>query len=60
MIVTLPCGHTVDDFHYDTVCHGEEGHWPLFTGPETYCKKHDLYRPCSGCGEDGVAFSSSS
>jgi hypothetical protein len=46
MIVTLPCGHTVDDLHYDTVCWGERfGHWPLGTSPRSYCKRCDLYHP---------------
>lgn len=54
MIVDLPCGCRVDDLHYSTVCYGpgpDGGHYPLFTSPETYCKVHDLYRPCAGCDE---------
>jgi hypothetical protein len=51
MIVTGPCGHTFDDEHYSYTCYGDEGHWPLFTSPETYCKNHDLHRPCAGCDE---------
>lgn len=45
MIVELPCGHRVDDEHYDTVC----PHYPLGAGAGTYCKTHDLFRPCPVC-----------
>jgi hypothetical protein len=45
MIVTLPCGHTVDDLHVDTVCYGDKGHYPLNASPAVYCKKHDQFHP---------------
>lgn len=49
MIVTLTCGHVIDDAVYSTHCHGFErdgGHYPIGTGPGSFCKRCDLYRPC--------------
>lgn len=39
------CHRRYDDEFSNTMC----PHYPLGTSPETYCRKHDLFRPCSGC-----------
>lgn len=46
MIVRLPCGHVIDDAVMSFVCHGDEGHYPVGTGPSSFCKRCDLYKPC--------------
>lgn len=52
MIVRLECGCVIDDAVLSTY-HDEDGrHYPIGAGPETFCKRCDLYRPC-GC--DAVA-----
>lgn len=45
MIVTLPCGRAIDDAVFSTICEGGR-HYPIGTGPATFCKRCDLYRPC--------------
>lgn len=45
MLVQLPCGHVVDDAVMDTVCQDGQ-HYPIGTGPTTFCKRCDLYKPC--------------
>lgn len=49
MIVTLPCGHVINDETHSTHCYGEGwdgGHYALGTSPGSFCKRCDLYRPC--------------
>jgi hypothetical protein len=45
MIVQLACGHVIDDAIMDTVC-TPRGHYPIGTGPTSFYKRCDLYRPC--------------
>jgi hypothetical protein len=47
MIVKLDhCGCIIDDEFKSTVHEVDGKHYPLFTSPESYCLKCDLYRPC--------------
>ena len=39
------CGACYDDETCSTIC----WHYPLGTSPETYCRKHDLYKICGNC-----------
>lgn len=45
MIVLLPCGHIIDDAVMDTTC-VDGRHYPIGTGPSSFCKRCDLYKPC--------------
>lgn len=45
MIVRAPCGHMIEDEVYSHVC-TPEGHYPIGTSAETFCKTCDMYKPC--------------
>lgn len=50
MIRRLDCGHVVDDATHSTECRddgtGRMRHFPIGTGPGSFCHRCDLYRPC--------------
>lgn len=39
------CNRRYDDEYSNTMC----PHYPLGTSERTYCREHDLFKPCSGC-----------
>lgn len=48
MIVSLPCGCTIDDETHSTVHDAGGHHYPISTSPKTFCFACDVFRPC-GC-----------
>mgnify|MGYP001607140171 CR=1 FL=1 len=46
MYVKLKCGCVVDDAVLDTVHQADGKHYPIGTGPRTFCVRCDLFRPC--------------
>lgn len=52
MIVDLDCGCRIDDEFYSTF-HQKDGlHYPIGTGPKSFCRRCDLYKPCVCTAED--------
>lgn len=51
MYVDLECGCCIDDENFSTV-HEDDGHYPIGAGPESFCKRCDLFHPTASCGEN--------